>query len=325
MPDEAVSSKVPNKLQAEVQPSSVEYQTFHSFLESLELITQSDPIMLANALFSSGIICQDSLHKLRTLHSDERKAAYLISLLKDILYHQPFKFDGFVKALHSIHIHEALADRLSQTYRFNFIMHKMKKYSQDNLDLNYFNTELNNSKLISDSVHMKASRAGNLIEMCTILLGALEPIGLGESFLNHLDSFQNTKSVSFQLKDAGDVAKNHSSSSLTAKFGNSSSQSDKKARRTGSDTHSNLEGDSDPFLSAVSDNLSPESNSFREFLSSETVLPPEEPHMGKLLPHTFNSGSELTTGSCALDLVNEVIMGKITCVRCKIWNCFHYS
>ena len=311
MADEAILSEI---LRAEEQPSaSIEYQTFLSFLEPLKLDTQSDPIMLANALFSSGIIRQDSLHQLRTLHSDRKKAAHLISLLKDTLYHQPFKFDGFVKALHSIHTHEALADRLSRTYCFNFIMQKLKDYSQDDLDLNYFNTELKISKLISDSVHMKASRAGNVIEMCTTFLTALEAIGLGETFLNHLESFQNTKSVSFRLRDTGDIAKDYASA--TTKLGKEtfSDQKERHIISLSSDTQTNLEGDSDPFLSAVSDNLSPESNSFREFLSSETVLPPEEPHMGKPLPHTFNSGSELTTGSHshALDHPHSVNYGGI--------------
>ena len=84
-----------------------------------------NPIMVANAVFSKGIITQEDLHALRVIATNESKAKQLVSLIEKTITEHPFKFDSFVGALRSVSTHVVMAERILSLYRFNLIWSKV--------------------------------------------------------------------------------------------------------------------------------------------------------------------------------------------------------
>ncbi len=179
--------------------SSIEFGTFKSISKLLTAEVSRDPIMLANAVFSRGIITQDDLHQLRVM-SGSSQVSKLMKLIEDTILNYPFKFDAFVEALRSISCHVKLADKIYKIHRFNLVSHKMKKVSSEEVDLNYLSAELNNSQLISDQTRFNAARSANFTDMCSVLISELQGKGLADYFLNLLASYPNTKTISTMLR-----------------------------------------------------------------------------------------------------------------------------
>lgn len=195
-------------------PPAIELHTFQSIRSTLEADFSHDPIMVANAIFSKGIITQQDLHDTRLVPSNENKARRLASLIQDTLREHPFKFESFTSALRSISSHVKLADRISHLYRFNLVSLKMRKSCNASLDMNYFSAELNNSQLISDEVRLKATTVTTLIEICSIFLAELHSKDLEEPYITLLDSYPNTESVCSDLRK---VVASRSSTAAAAK------------------------------------------------------------------------------------------------------------
>ncbi len=181
--------------------ATIEFQTFQSTRGTLVAESAREPIMLANAVFSKGIITQDDLHAIRVVPSDPKKAAKLVSLIETTLYNHPYKFESFTSALHSISSLSPLADKISHLYRFNRVARKMKDTTESLLDMNHLSAELNNSKLISDVARIKAAGAANFVDMCSIFLAELQGKELAEPYLSLLNSFPNTRAACATLKE----------------------------------------------------------------------------------------------------------------------------
>lgn len=178
----------------------IEVKTFQSFHSQLVTGLSHNSIMLANDAFSRGLITQADLHALRIVSSNEKRAAQLVDHIQQTLIQHPFKFESFVSILRSSRDLDQLAEAISWRYRFNLVCLKMKKVSEDSLDLNYLSAELNNSQLISDDIRRKAATARNFVDMCSVFLSELKSKNLLTQFLDLLEGYPNTKSVGAELR-----------------------------------------------------------------------------------------------------------------------------
>ncbi len=279
--------------------------------------------MLANSLYANGLITTDNLHELRTI-PDKKRVAVLLSLIEKALTLTPHVFNSFITTLHSVRLHEVFADSLLHAYRFNIVAQRTKKVSEETLDLNYFTVELNNMKLISDVTRTDTASAPSMEAMCGVLLQQLQNYKLGTRFLDHLESFNNTRSISVNLRQLdqeirSDLPPHDVSTLLSERQLDQEGRSDHLSRshefsptvtktleeeRRSADKHFSselrsskvssidadyvTEGDSDRFLSARS---SAESDSFREFPSSEVVTFSSEPSQPsvKSVPYMYEA------------------------------------
>ena len=106
--------------------ASNELITFQSMYDDLLAEFSLNPIMLANAVFSKGIITQDDLHALRVIATNESKAKMLVFLVEKTISEYPFKFDSFVGALRSVCSHVVMAERILSLYQFNHVWSKVR-------------------------------------------------------------------------------------------------------------------------------------------------------------------------------------------------------
>ena len=248
--------------------------------------------MLANSVYSNGIITQEDLHQLRTISSSESKASKLVSLIKDTLLQNTFKFDSFISSLRSISVSSALADKVDSAYRFNLVVHRMKKVYEDSIDVNYLAAQLNSSKLISDETQFRGVSSGSITNMCSIILAELDSRGLGEAFLSLLEAYKNTRNIAYTLKESKPAVSKPTHSKTEGDHNRQKNSSDRMALPLSSELplasielegdtvvksadvrviSCSVEGDSDPYLSATSNNMSPESDSYRELETAQTI------------------------------------------------------
>ena len=142
-----------------------------------------EPIMLANAVFSRGLITQEDLHQLRVISPITSQVNKLVALIGDTIMYHPFKFDAFITSLRSISAHVKLADKISFIHRLNLV-----------------SAELNNLQLISDATRSNAAKSANYTDMCSVLLTELHEKELAEPFLSLLSAYPNAKQIAVMLR-----------------------------------------------------------------------------------------------------------------------------
>ena len=176
------------------------YDHYHDSL-CRDLSQPGSSIMFANKVHSLNLITRSHIYDLRTISSNEDRAAKLLDYVREAIQSSNKSFELFIACLRTIKVHEVLAESMSRSHRLQLVFRNMTKLSSKEINLTLLSTSLNDQKLISDNAKSRALSCQEPREFFSVIYNDLKATALGEDFLDFLDEVEQTRGMRTLLSE----------------------------------------------------------------------------------------------------------------------------